>query len=975
MPRGRRRVLLFVGIGIVIFLILFTAFAGFYVDLLWYQEVGFSSVFWKTLGTKAFLGVVFGVVFFGMLYVNLLFVRQLKAPFRPVSAEQEIIERYRLSLEPSLRWLLPLIAAVIALFVGIAAASQWPTFLLWRSAEGLSFQTVDPELGRDPAFYVFSLPWLKFVQSWLFSSLLGVTILTAIAHYLWGGIRPQAPQFADKVTPQVKAHLSVLLGLVILVKAWGYWLGRYDLLVSERGVVTGASYTDVKAQMPALALLTVIAIVCAILFLVNIRFKGWALPVIGVGLLALVSIVAGAVIPAAVQRLSVSPQELQRERPYIGRNIKATRTAFDLDRIQLTQRDIADSAGPDVVEANAATVSNIRLWRPDVLLRNFKSLQRIRQYYEFHDIDVDRYLVDGELRVAMVSAREISQSGIPGGGTTWQNQHLVYTHGYGGVASRVNTATVEGAPVFLSQDIPPVTAEGAESLSLTPPTGEPRVYYGEAEEDVPFVVVGTGARELDYEGAVGGEQTFRYDGEGGIPMGNFLKRAVFAYRYRDVNLLISGLIDGDSRIMIYRNIRERASRAAPFLQFDGDPYAAIVDGRIKWIWDAYTTSNAYPYSEEVDLAAATQGAMAGTANYIRNSVKIVVDAYDGTMNYYVTDSGDPIIRAWQAAFPDLLTPESEIPPSLKEHFRYPENLFMIQAEKWANYHVTDPEVFYQKQDFWAVPVDPTAVEEGSDPTVSATGTLRPNYVLMRLPDEDQETFALIMPFTPQGRQNVVAWMAAKSDPTDYGELVSYRFPATRNVDGPQQVFARINQDVQFSQDRTLLSQGGSDVLFGDFLVIPIADSLLYVQPVYVASDSPDQTLPVELKRVIVVNGGRVGIGENLEDALTDSFLGQIPEQPGDGQQPGGGGNVEQRIQQLIADALEAFQTADEALQDGDLATYQEQVERARGLIAQAEALAERARGQAGQSGDGTAPTESPTPSPEPAASPTASPTT
>ena len=965
MPTGRRRAFIIAVAVAVAVLVLFSVFSGFFIDLLWYREVGLSSVFLKVLGTKSLLGVVFGLLFFGLLYVNLLIVRRLKPPFNPVSLEQEMIERYRVALEPSLRWLLPLLAGVLALFVGIGAASQWHTFLLWRNSSGVSFGRLDPQFHRDVAFYVFSLPWLHFVQGWLFSALVGVTVLVAIGHYLWGGIRPQAPGLSDKVTPQVKVHLSVLLGLIVLVKAWGYYLGRFDLLVSQRGVVTGASYTDVQAQLPALNLLMLIAIVCAVLFLVNIRFKGWALPVIGVGLLALVSIIAGALIPAGVQRLSVAPQELQRERPYIERNIEATREAFALEPIEQQQRDVSPEVTPEDAAANPGTISNIRLWRPSVLQQNYESLQRIRQYYEFADVDVDRYNLDGQRRMLMISAREISQAGIPEGGRTWQNEHLVYTHGFGAVASRVNTATSEGAPEFSLRDIPPI---GEPRLSG--PGTQPRVYFGEAVEDVPFVVVKTGAQELDYQGAPGNDQqqvTTTYRGTGGIPMGNLLQRALFAYRYRDVNLLISGLIHADSRIMIYRSIEERVSRVAPFLAFDGDPYAAVVDGRMVWIWDAYTTTDDYPYSEETNLADATrspdspQGAMQGTANYIRNSVKVVVDAYNGSMTYYITDPNDPIIQVWDKAFPDLFTPGDQVPATLREHFRYPENLFQIQAAQFANYHVLDPEVFYQKQDFWAVPTDPT-VTTGISSTGQTTSNLNlaPYYVLMKLPGSTVETFTLILPFTPQGRQNMVAWMAANSDPTGYGTIISYEFPSGRNVDGPQQVFARINQDARFSQERSLFDQGGSRVLFGDFLVIPIEDAMLYVQPVYIQS-SGENAIP-ELKRVIVVNGGRVGLGTTLESALTDSFVGQVaPEEEGGA---GPTGTAEQRISQLITQALEAFDRANEALQRGDLAGYQEELDRAQELLTDADALASRVNSAGGGGGDaGSPPTSPPTSAP------------
>ncbi|HEU4354423.1 MAG TPA: UPF0182 family protein, partial [Actinomycetota bacterium] len=704
---GMRRRWPIVVIGaIVLVLLLFTALSGFFVDVLFYREVGFSDVFWGILRTKFVLALFFGLLFFAALYANLLIVRRITPRFRPLTLEQEILDRYRMAAEPYLRWLLPAFALLIALFVGLGVTSQWQTFLLWRNSSGVSFGVQDPELHRDVGFYVFSLPWLKFVQGWLFSALVGITVIVSLAHYLWGGIRPQAQGLGEKVTPQVKAHLSVLLGLILLVKAWGYYLGTFDLMLSQRGVVAGASYTDVKAQMPALRILIFIAIACAILFFVNIRLRGWALPVIAVGLLALVSIVAGAAYPAFVQRFRVAPQELQRESVYIDRNIAATQEAFGLDRIDAQQRTVDASVTAEAIRQNAGTISNIRLWRPEILRENYEGLQRIRQYYAFNDVDVDRYSIQGSRRVVMVSAREVTQDEIPGGGS-WQNRHLVYTHGFGAVASVVNTATTEGAPQFTLQDIPPV---GEPPLQ----DNGPRIYYGE-RSDVGFVLVNTGAEELDYQGTPEDDQkqvTFEYDGDGGIPIGGFLERALFAWRFRDVNLLISGLIQGDSRIMINRSIYERVPKVAPFLKYDGDPYAAIVDGRLVWIWDAYTTTAQYPYSQPLrleDFTSQQPGTppLVGDVNYIRNSVKVVVDAYDGSLTFYVADPEDPIVQVWENAFPQLFTPLEDAPDAVSAHFRYPENLFQVQAAQYGSYHVTDPKVFYGKQDFWQIPEDPT----------------------------------------------------------------------------------------------------------------------------------------------------------------------------------------------------------------------------------------------------------------------------
>jgi uncharacterized membrane protein (UPF0182 family) len=926
-------------IGLVVLVgILLSSLSGFYVDLLWFREVGFSGVFWSVYWSKVVLGVVFGLLFFLLLAANLFVARRLTPRFRPFSPEQELIERYRTAFEPYAGPIILAFSALIALFVGIAASGQWQTFLLWRSVGSVGFGQVDAVFHRDPSFYIFTLPFQKFVQGWLFSALVGVTVIVAIAHYLSGGIRLQS--VGEKVTPQVKAHLSVLLGVIVLVKAWGYYLGQFDLIVSERGVVTGASYTDVHAQLPALRLLTFIAIACAILFLVNIRFRGWALPGFGVGLLFLSSIVVGAAVPAFVQKFRVGPQELQKESQYIERNIGATRFAFGIDTSPASAIP-ANDVTSDQVDANDATIANIRLWRPDILDQTYQALQRIQQYYEFKDVDVDRYPVGGQNRMVMLSVREVSQSGIPGT-AGWQQKHLIYTHGYGAVASQVNRADPSGAPDFLLQNVPPVGS--AIRLDASPPADHgSQIYYGELA-DVPYVLVNTKQAELNFPNPSGaGFVSTHYQGRGGIPIGGFFKRLVFAYRYRDINLLISGLIDKDSKILINRDIRTRVSKAAPFLKYDKDPYAAIVNGRIVFIWDAYTTTDAYPYSDRVGLGRATNGDLSGEVNYIRNSVKVVVDAYDGTVTYYVVDPRDPLIRVWQRAFPHLFTPVSKAPPELVAHFRYPEDLLQAQAFEFARYHVTDAPTFFNNTKRWDIP-SALPGQVGAN----ARGSLRPYYVLLKLPGTDQEQFVLFQPFTPVGRQNMVAYIAAGSDPGQYGKLTVVQFPTGENIDGPQQVRSLLNQDPSASQQITLLSQRGSQVLFGDLLIVPVEDSFLYVQPVFLKAAG--QTPIPELKRVIVVHGGNASIANSLDDALAASF-GQAAPVPPTGPGPPPTGTVASLLQQ----ALDHFRKAQQALANQDLATYQSEINQAQRLIQQAAQLA------------GKSP--SPSPSPTPSASP------
>jgi uncharacterized protein len=958
-PRQRRWPALVLA-AVVVFVVLVVATSGFIVDLLWYREVDLSDVFWTTLQTKVLLGAAFGIFFFALLYLNLLVVKRLAPETRVVTLEEQVIQRIREQVEPYLRWLVPAGCAILALFVAFSASRNWQTFLLWRNSGGLSFtdsigqNAAEPQFGKDPAFYVFQLPWLALVQGWLFSALAGVTFIVGVAHVLWGGIRPQARTWTEKVAPSARAHLSVLLGSIMFVKAWGYYLGRFDLLTSERGVVHGASYTDVNAQLPALTFLAIVAVICGLLFFANIRVRLWSLPVIAVGLLALVSVLLGTAYPAFVQQFSVKPQEFQREQPFIERNIEGTRRAFNLTAIDQRPVDVQGSVSKEQVDANRVTIDNIRLWRPTILQDNLRVSQRIRQYYDFRDVDVDRYTVGGERRLLMVSGREVNQSQIPGTGGTWQNRHLVYTHGVGAVAAVVNTATPEGAPELLLQDIPPVLdAEAVGSSDLE--ASLYRIYYGE-QADTPFVITGSGTSELNDDPS---ESGYAYDGTGGIPIGGFFQRLIWAAKFRDVNLLISGQVRSDSRILIYRDIEDRVKKAVPFLKFDHDPYLAIVDDRLVWIWDAYTLTDAYPYAQSVDLGDATgDDAFTGSANYMRNSVKTVVDAYNGTITYYADIPSDPIIAAWDRAFPGMFTPIEEASTDLTAHFRYPEALLQVQAAQFANYHVDDPGVFYRKEAAWAVPADPTLEEQSASGTVS-TMLLRPNYQLIRLPGDTEEGFHLVIPFTPEGRpENMVSYMAASSDPETYGEVVAFTFPAGRNVDAPARVFSRINADPIFSADRSLLSQEGSTVVFGDLLVIPIEDSVLYALPVYVRANQ--ETSVPELKRVIVVNGGDVAVTPTLAESIEESTGGTVPDDPGTPGEPPTG-TTDEQIANLLSQAVEHFDAAQQALTEGDLATYQEELTIAQSLVEQANRLAADAAGL-----------PSPTPTPSPSASPSPS---
>ncbi len=920
-PRISRRSLIASIAGLIVLLILLGSGASFYTDLLWFEETGFKDVFYTQIWTKVVLGLVFGAIFAAVLLVNLWVVQKITSPARLFTMQDQVLERYRATLRPYVRWGVVGISVLFGLFAGSGATSQWRNWLLFSHSE--NFGTLDPLFQNDIGFYIFRLPFHRFVFTWAFSSLLVITIVVGVAHYFMGGIR--SGPIGERVTPQVKAHMSVLLGLLVLLKAWGYRLDQFNLLFSRRGTINGASYTDVNAQLPALRLLVIIAIVAGILFLINIRLRGWIMPAAAVGILALTSILAGGLYPALVQRFRVTPQERIRETPFIERNIKQTRVAFGIDDADVSVKTFpaAQRLNAAAINRNRPTVENIRLWSPDVLRETYTQLQRITPYYEFLDVDIDRYNVGNTRRQVMLAAREIFQPGLPGSARTWLNNHLVYTHGFEVVASRVDRVTGDGQPSFLLKDIP------GEPVSGFPAVTQPRIYFGEAE-DVPFVLANTAEEEVDYPT---GEwlQTTKYAGDGGIPLKGFFRRAAFAWRFRDFNVLISGALKSDSRIIFRRKINDRLRQAAPFLKLDSDPYIAIVDGRLTWINDAYTTTDMYPYSQRLDLAeiVGSNTRVSGSANYIRNSVKATVDALSGKITLYVFDESDPIIRAWRRVWPNIFKPASAMSNDLRAHLRYPEDLFTVQAAQYTLYHIKSASDFYQREDAWRIPNDPRPSE--------AEVSFPPYYVLMTLPGEKEPQFILMLPFTPfsqQGatrRTNMTAWLAAHSDPEGYGEKLSFVFPRTQNIPGPEQIQARINQDPEVSQQITLWNQSNSIVRYGNLLVIPIEDALLYVQPLYL--EASRGALP-ELKRVVAVSGESVVMGESLDKALAALF-GQAAEAPIEGPgtpttPPAGDTQAE-----LIAEALQHLQRANEARRRGDLATYQREVNAAQDALERA----------------------------------------
>lgn len=933
----------FVIATIVLVLFFLGRFTRFYTDLLWFRELEITSVLWTSITAQLLLGVAVGLFVAALVFVNLLLAARVAPAYGVFRVESirrvDPMARYREVVLPYARWLRLGAAVLLGILAGIGASSSWQTLLLYLNR--VPFGTEDPQFGKDVGFYVFELPLFKQVLSWLWFGLMAALVLSVVAHYFYGAIRPEGG--LRGVTSSALAHISVLLGLLALVKAVQYFLGQYDLNFSPRGVVTGASYTDVHAQLPALRILAIISIISAVLFLANIRFRSVALPLAAVGIWILIAVLAGGVWPWFVQQYSVKPQEPQREARYIARNIEATRQAFGLNNVESQPFAAAQDLTEDDVTSNEPLFQNVRVWDPDVLKTAYAQLQAIRTYYQFPDVDIDRYEVDGEVRQVLLSARELSTEDLAS--DTWANLHLQYTHGYGLVASLANEATTAGQPSFLVKDLPGTVTQSAPSLELE----QPGIYYGEGFESDEYSIVNSEQQEIDFEGE-DEVQRSSYAGAGGIQLGGLFNRLAFAIRERDTNLVLSSLITDESRIMIYKNVRDRVLRAAPFLALDHDPYMTAVGGRLKWVVDAYTSTRWYPYSQRFDLAgivgSEVEGTLSGEASYVRNSVKVVVDAYDGTMEFYIVDPDDPLVQAWSKTFPSLFT-AGEPSEDLRAHFRYPEDLFKIQSDVYLTYHVVDPANFYANNDAWAVP-------EASE----SAGEVDPTYLLIQLPGSSEQEFVLTRPFTPRARDNMIAIMLGKSDPDDYGELLTLDFPRSSQISGPAQVNNLINQDEAVSQARTLLGQQGSDVIFGSLVTLPVEDSILYVQPLFLAgrgvtATDEEQGIP-ELKRVVLVFGEEVVEGPNFDVALADLFGVQgadvagdtepPPTEPGDGEGDGGRGEpsaTEQELARIVAQAGGIYERAQRALEDGDFETYGRLIDKLGKLLARAEQLSQQ----------------------------------
>jgi uncharacterized membrane protein (UPF0182 family) len=834
-----------------------------YPTFLWFDNLKFASVFWINLYAKALTGAAFGLLFLVITGLNIFTALKLSHGVKrerrsagpdirrliqqlfgeEIQGQEDVINiTPQPGLEKGIRlfWIAGVI--ILSIFMGFSAVPQWHVLL--KALNATSFGISDPIFGRDIGFYIFNFPLQRFVEGFIFSSLV-LSLLAVIWIYVINGAI-YLSGLKLSFSKGVKAHLALLLAILTLVFAWRLWLGELEILYSARGVVFGAGYTDVRAQLLAYNLQIIVLFVLAGLFIVNIFQKDYRLPAVGIGAYLVIALVMGGIFPAIVQNLQVKPSEISLESPYIEYGIKYTRLAYGLDEVEEKQFAANQTLTRKDLEKNAQTISNIRLWDNRPLIKSYRQLQGIRLYYDFSDVDVDRYQINGNYQQVMLSPRELKIDKLPQKAQTWVNRHLKFTHGYGLCLSPVNEQTPEGLPDLIVKDIPPTTKTNLK-------IDRPEIYYGEETNE--YVIVNTKEEEFDYP--KGDKNVYAtYQGSGGVEINSLLRRLAFTIKYSDLKILLTDYITPKSRILFDRSIKTRVSKIAPYLRYDRDPYLVISKGRMYWIQDAYTTSNLFPYSDP-------SGAGFDRFNYIRNSIKIVIDAYNGDATYYIIDEKDPIAKTYQKIYPELYQPFADMPQELKEHLRYPYDLFMIQAYKYATFHMQDPQVFYNQEDLWNVPRE---VYAGSEQAMDAY------YIIMKLPAENREEFLLMLPFTPNNKDNMIAWLAARSDMPNYGKLLVYKFPKDKLIYGPMQIEARIDQQTEISQQFTLWGQVGSRVIRGNLLAIPVEESIIYVEPIYLEAATGE--LP-ELKRVIAVYGKNVAMEETLNSALSSVFEGRV----------------------------------------------------------------------------------------------------
>ena len=880
----RRAIIIILLLVILAFFAVIVPFASFYTDALWYNHLGFQNLFWKMFWAKILMVIIFGAVFFVLLYVNIYLARKIP-PSQKISAEGSPLESFIAKAQNTWGKLIRIGTAIFcilaAFFAGLGWGGKWE--LVLKFLNHTSFGSKDPLFNKDIGFYAFTYPFQKALVDWLLTSLIFIIFVAAVVYLFTGGIRLKSGP--DMLAPHVKAHLSVLLALVFLVKAWSYRLNMYEVLFSKRGVVYGAGYTAVHAQLPALWIMFVLALLAAVILLVNIRYKGWLLPAIAVGSIIIVAFLAGTVYPLIIQNYRVKPNELTKESQYIKYNIDFTRQAYKINKVQVKPYEAGLNLNMEGIQRNQATVRNIRLWDPRPLLNTFQQLQSIRQYYSFSDVDVDRYTIDNVYRQTMIGGREMVQGNLPESARTWVNKTLVYTHGYGVCLNASNDVSSEGNPVFLIQNIPP---RGPTNLQVK----RPEIYFGEKAND--YIVVDSTEKEFDYP--KGDKKIYTiYKGDGGVRVNSFWRKLLFTVGFRDINLLFSGQVRGDSQVMYHRDIKDRVRKCAPFLEFDNDPYLVLSDaGKLYWVADAYTTTDKYPYSQPTS----------GLGNYVRNSVKAVVDAYNGKVWLFIVDPKDPMIATYQKIFPQIFTSLDKMPQDLRKHLRYPEDFFLAQSNMLRTYHMTDPKQFYSKEDEW----------DFAQETFDGKQPLAPYYVIMKLPGEQGEEMVLILPFVPHGKQNMISWLGARMDGEHYGEMINYTFQSGRLIYGPEQIEGRIEQDPDISRQLSLWRQAGSQVIRGNLLVIPIEQSLLYIEPLYLQATQ----IPIpQIKRVVVVYGQQVVMEPTLDQAIARIFAGAPPSGVTTPTEQKPTGNVSD----LSKQALDAYNKALEAQKAGDWAAY------------------------------------------------------
>ncbi|MFI5470793.1 UPF0182 family protein [Streptomyces cacaoi] len=893
----------------------FTMFAGFWTDWLWYRSVNYSSVFTTTLWTKIGLFFVFGLLMALAVGFNIWLAHRLRPPLSAMSVEQQSLDRYRMGIAPYKTWLLLGITSLVGLIAGASAAGQWRTWLMW--VNGVPFHQKDPQFHLDVSFFAFDLPWYRFLLGFGFAATILSLIAAALTHYLYGGLRVTSP--GARATAAATGHLSVLLGIFVTLKAVAYWLDRYGLAVKSSDFKatdnwTGLRYVDANAYLPAKTILFCIAVICALLFFATLWRRTWQLPVIGFGLMVLSAILIGGLYPAIVQKFQVQPNEQAKEAPYVEKNLKATREAYGIDGAQVTEYSgTSTTKDKTTLRDDVDATASIRVLDPNIVSPTYQQLQQMRKYYAFPtNLDVDRYNVNGADQDTVIGLRELNLAGVDK--QNWINNHFRYTHGYGVVAAKGTTSDAEGRPLFTESNLP---SEGDLG------TYQQRIYYG--EKTTAYSIVGGPQKEIDYSDDAG-EKTTSYTGKSGVNLSNPVNRAAYAVAFGEPQILYSGAIGEGSRILYNRTPKERVEAVAPWLTIDGDAYPAVVNHKIQWIVDAYTTTNGYPYASRTTLGDTTADSLTATndnravvaqqnqVNYIRNSVKATVDAYTGEVKLYQWDTEDPVLKTWMKAFPGTVKSKSSISADLMAHLRYPQDLFKVQRELLTRYHVKDATTFLSGSEVWQVPDDPSNKSGDAVP---------PYYLSMKMPDQKAQAFSLTTTFTPNGRDNLSAFMAVDSEAgtPDYGKIRVLKLPTSTTVDGPKQVQSQFNSEQDIAESIRLLKGGDSDIEYGNLLTVPLDGGLLYVEPVYVRGGGLKYPL---LKKVLVTYGGNTAFEDTLGEALNKVFGAESatppPADEGDGTTPPPT-STNPTVREALTDAQEAFAAGQEALKKPDWDAY------------------------------------------------------